>query len=378
MIILTQCTYIHTYTHIYINSHSRVCVNVSTPKAAHPFLLTLHLFTCFSGASVPHSFIHPPCAPRRAFFTQMLADKNTNWWLPAINAVLLQLRLSSYRADLMLERNGEKTKYIMDAQSILVRYYRNMIQDRSAVAVSKKMGCLFVIVHLFKIYFKLNNLRLCNNLVNSVNNASFPQFSSFPKSQTVSYNYYLGRLMVFEEQYDRAEECLDYSFKHCHRDHLANKSRILQFLIPVKLLLGKFPQERLLQKYDLPQFVGLIEAIKQGNLGQFNSNLEKHTTFFINKGIFLILEKLKTFVYRNLFRKINKYNLTHQPSYAKKNQLQLNTLQAALRVNGTDMELNELECILANLIFQGSIKGYIAHKRCVVLSKTDPFPQKSR
>jgi hypothetical protein len=41
------------------------------------------------------------------------------------------------------------------------------------------------------------------------------------------------------------------------------------------------------------------------------------------------------------------------------------------------MDLDELECILANLIFQGSIKGYIAHKKCVIFSKTDPFPPPS-
>lgn len=57
------------------------------------------------------------------------------------------------------------------------------------------------------------------------------------------------------------------------------------------------------------------------------------------------------------------------------NQLPLSTLQAALRVNGTEMSLDELECILANLIFQQNMKGYIAHKRCVVLSKVDPFPK---
>ena len=58
-----------------------------------------------------------------------------------------------------------------------------------------------------------------------------------------------------------------------------------------------------------------------------------------------------------------------------KHQLPLDTLLAALRVNGTDMSVDELECILANLIFQNNIKGYIAHKRCVVLSKADPFPK---
>ena len=37
--------------------------------------------------------------------------------------------------------------------------------------------------------------------------------------------------------------------------------------------------------------------------------------------------------------------------------------------------MDEIECIVANLIFQGKVKGYISHqKRVVVVSKADPFP----
>ena len=37
--------------------------------------------------------------------------------------------------------------------------------------------------------------------------------------------------------------------------------------------------------------------------------------------------------------------------------------------------MDEVECILANLIFKGLIKGYISHqKQTLVLSKKDPFP----
>ena len=64
---------------------------------------------------------------------------------------------------------------------------------------------------------------------------------------------------------------------------------------------------------------------------------------------------------------------TSDPS--ARHQLPLSTLQAALRVEGSSLSLDELECILANLIFDGKIKGYIAHRRCVVLSKQEPFPK---
>ncbi len=40
-----------------------------------------------------------------------------------------------------------------------------------------------------------------------------------------------------------------------------------------------------------------------------------------------------------------------------------------------DVDLEEVECIVANLIFQKQIKGYIAHeKKILVVSKTDAFP----
>jgi hypothetical protein len=38
-------------------------------------------------------------------------------------------------------------------------------------------------------------------------------------------------------------------------------------------------------------------------------DLEANQEFFIKKGVYLLLEKLKTFVYRNLFRKV--YDIYH-------------------------------------------------------------------
>lgn len=310
-----------------------------------------------------------------ALYEFIIKDKDTNWWLPAVDAVVLQLRVTSYRADDFLEKKGQKTKHKVDAQDILKKFFQRMIIDRSAIESSKKMGCLFIIIHLFKIYFKINNLRLCNYLIASVNNNSFPSFESFPRAQTVTYKYYLGRLQVFEEHYKEAEESLEYAFVHCDKNNTKNKRRILQFLVPVKLLRGKYPEDALLHKYQLHQFSGLVAATRKGDLQQFNLSLEQNQDFFINKGIFLILEKLRSLAYRNLFRAVFLHCMATKAK--NQNQLELPLLQAALRINKIEMSTDELECILANLIFQGFIKGYIAHKRCVVVSKADPFPTPS-
>jgi hypothetical protein len=62
--------------------------------------------------------------------------------------------------------------------------------------------------------------------------------------EMVTYRYYVGRLNMFEDQYELAEENFDYALKHCHRSAVGNKKRILNYLVPVKLLRGRLPTSR--------------------------------------------------------------------------------------------------------------------------------------
>jgi len=48
------------------------------------------------------------------------------------------------------------------------------VTDRSPLPVSKKWGALGVINALFKVYFNINNLRLCQNLIRAVEGPAFP------------------------------------------------------------------------------------------------------------------------------------------------------------------------------------------------------------
>jgi len=49
--------------------------------------------------------------------------------------------------------------------------------------------------------------------------------------------------------------------------------------------------------------------------------------------------------------------------------------QKALAWQGVDMDLDGVECIVANLIYRKLVKGYLSHQhRIAVLSKQDPFP----
>ncbi|XP_042369350.1 PCI domain-containing protein 2 [Plectropomus leopardus] len=134
------------------------------------------------------------------------------------------------------------------------------------------------------------------------------------------------------------------------------------------LFQGHMPTHQLLRKYDLMQFADVTRAVSEGNLLLLNEALSKHETFFIRCGIFLILEKLRIITYRNLFKKVYLLLRTHQ--------LPLDAFLVALKMMQLeDVDIDEVQCILANLIYVGHIKGYISHQhQKLVVSKQNPFP----
>jgi len=74
------------------------------------------------------------------------------------------------------------------------------------------------------------------------------------------------------------------------------------------------PSIKLLHRFNLEPFIDIREAVISGNLLRLNQSLDKHQTFFIKTGTYLILEKLKILTYRNLFKKISLLLATHQLS----------------------------------------------------------------
>uniref|UniRef100_A0A8C8GDC2 PCI domain-containing protein 2 n=1 Tax=Oncorhynchus tshawytscha TaxID=74940 RepID=A0A8C8GDC2_ONCTS len=241
-----------------------------------------------------------------------------------------------------------------------------IVYSRAGIDDSKKWGMLFLINQLFKIYFKINKLHLCKPLIRAIDSSNLKD--DYSMAQRVTYKYYVGRKAMFDSDYKPAEEYLSFSFQHCHRSSQRNKRMILIYLLPVKMLLGHMPNHQLLRKYDLMQFADVTKAVSEGNLLLLNEALAKHETFFIRCGIFLILEKLKIITYRNLFKKVYQLLKTHQ--------LPLDAFLVALKMMQVEeVDIDEVQCILANLICEGHIKGYISHQhQKLVVSKANPFP----
>uniref|UniRef100_A0A8C8ZUB2 PCI domain-containing protein 2 n=2 Tax=Lemuridae TaxID=9445 RepID=A0A8C8ZUB2_PROSS len=304
-----------------------------------------------------------------SFLRAFQAHKEENWALPVMYAVALDLRVFANNADQQLVKKGKSKAGDMleKAAELLMSCFRVCASDtRAGIEDSKKWGMLFLVNQLFKIYFKINKLHLCKPLIRAIDSSNLKD--DYSTAQRVTYKYYVGRKAMFDSDFKQAEEYLSFAFEHCHRLSQKNKRMILIYLLPVKMLLGHMPTIELLKKYHLMQFAEVTKAVSEGNLLLLTEALAKHETFFIRCGIFLILEKLKIITYRNLFKKVYLLLRTHQ--------LSLDAFLVALRLMQVeDVDIDEVQCILANLIYMGHIKGYISHQhQKLVVSKQNPFP----
>jgi hypothetical protein len=315
-------------------------------------------------------------------FTKYLQTiKDENWMLPVLNVIIRDLRLLAIAADLetslpKVSLRGDSTgsslvkphQHLERSADLLMGLFRICATDiRVQLESSKRLSMMHIINQLFKIYFKINKLHLCKPLIRALENAKLGD--CFPRAQQVTYDYFLGMKSMLDAEYKMAADLFSRAFTNCHPDSFKNRRLVLIFLIPVKMLLGQMPTERLLREYDLLQhFAPVVSAVKKGHLREFDQALEQNSDFFWAYGIYLILEKLKIIAFRNVFKKIALISSTHQ--------IPIEHFRVATEfVQGEPFSFDEVHCILANLIYDGKIKGYISlqHQKLVV-SKQNPFP----
>mmetsp|Transcript_23184 Transcript_23184/g.54724 ORF Transcript_23184/g.54724 Transcript_23184/m.54724 type:complete len:409 (-) Transcript_23184:995-2221(-) len=310
-------------------------------------------------------------------FNQLFGSSEGNWMVPAMIVVCKTTHKLGLEADrqILLKSKTKQNHHtkLQKVVPILQESYSKTFNDRTEYqpgapfdnAGSKQAGVLAIVNELFGMYFRLNILRLCKNLIRPVETKKLSEKGSM--SEMVTYRYYIGRLSMFEDDHPRAETNLEYALQHCHKSATSNKKRILKYLVPVKLYRGKLPTTYLLDKYGLEEFKPLVEGIRKGDLRTFQDGLIQYQDRFIRQGTYLLLEKCKTVVYRNLFKRVWKIMDSHQ--------IKLEHIAKAFKWLGMPIDMDEMECILANLIFKRYIKGYLSHaKRTLVLSKRDPFP----
>lgn len=244
------------------------------------------------------------------------------------------------------------------------------------------MGTYYLATLLFKTYFKLNSTALCKNIIRGIHAAELPTLDKYPRAHQTGYNYYMGVFAFLREDYKEAEAKFTECLEGIHRKASRNIGLILDYLIPLLLLRGVFPSPKLLRLSTLHRtlYSPFVTAIKQGNVRAYDVHLEKMEKRLMERGTWLVVERARTACVRSLLKKT--WVLEGKPS-----RVSIETFRkyynAAIHVGlppessarGLEYDAEEMECLLANYITKGLIKGYISHThQLVVLSKERPYP----
>lgn len=291
-----------------------------------------------------------------------------DWSMPLFHQLCEDVRVIARVADEQLRTEHRKPSKMENAERILKRGFSVVNNDRREVGDgSRRIGALGIINDLFKVYFKINNLSLCLNLTRTVGTSSFPPFESFPLLHRVTYKFYAGRLALYDDRYEEAIDNLTYALQHTPHTEGNNRRRVMLFLIPSKILIGSLPSQKTLDSFNMIWYQDIVAALRSGHVGRFESAFERYEEFFIRNALYLSIIKMKTLVYRTMIRQVG-YMINQI-------KLPLDYLVLSMQLGGVDAHRDEVECMLAVLIHQNFIKGYISHKvGFLVLSKKNAFP----
>ena len=294
----------------------------------------------------------------------------SNWVLPVLYRVCDELRVAAIEAD---SHDASGRHEHMQSAGRKLNASFSALQDRKAASETKKQGALKLVNTMFDLYFRLNNYRLCAPLIKILEGPGYPPIDQYPASHVATFRFYTGRLNLFDGKYEAAEADLTQCFESIPSRFHAQKRQALVYLAPAKMMRGKLPQPSLLERYRLPEYIGLSQAVRSGNVALFNRHTRQHEALFRRRGLYLLLGSLKWLVYRTLFKRA--YHLVHVPGTPP--GCNLKVFEAALRTSDETVAPDEVECIVANLIYSRFIRGYLATKKdatFVILAAKTAFP----
>ncbi|KAK5992909.1 Protein CSN12-like protein [Cladobotryum mycophilum] len=326
------------------------------------------------------------------------------WTIPCLYVVGKYLRLFAIKSDIERSRNStdvstgnsliqddfdpetDTQSQLRDCEQHLKRIFTLCLNDRAPLEESRKWGIYFIINLLFKTYFKLNSASLSRTILKTLSayKGDMPPLEAFPKSQRVTFKFYEGVLFFLEENYVEAEKHLVEAWGLCHTSAKQNMERILTYLIPCRLLTSHvLPTKALLEPFPRLQklFLPLSQCIRKGDLRAFDVALQEGEEEFVKRRIYLTLERGRDIALRNLLRKVfiagGFDEGTGDAPPVRRTRVPVAEFRAAICMGsgGELIDTDEVECLLANMIYKDLMKGYIARERGIlVLSKKGAFP----
>lgn len=309
----------------------------------------------------------------RALFTAWLAlcqaylrplSTGERWQLGALYGLCEELWALARRT--AAEEGGDGA--CEEAARLVNRAFTACITDRNPVlASSRKWGAYRIAGLLFRIYFHLGQLSLCNNALRAMGAAMLPDIRAFPAGARVTFRYYLGRWHFVNERYAEALTELQTAFAECHSEAHKAKRQCLHLLLPLRILLdGAMPRKELLERHGMASgfYAEALHALRTGHITKYRALLASHEHGLLDLGTLPLWERLERVASRALVRRV--YRLLGMPSRLP---------FPALLPLSPEGDTEEVACVLAGLIACGLMRGYLSQTHAMlVLSQKEPFP----
>jgi len=256
--------------------------------------------------------------------------------------------------------------------------FRRLIHGTKAPPDYRKFASFYLTLHFIRVQFALNNFKFCDAHFKFIERVDAQEINMLPKAWHVQVSYYKGRYHMYNNDFARAREELLKAFGLASRqeEHRGNKQRILRYLIPVQVTNGRFPAQSLLQRYELNEYIEVTNACLRGDMLGLEQAISTNMDSFIQSGGFTVVERLRMVTLKNFVKRVANAVKAEPELQVMQNAnfIDLNLLFIPLKEWDDELDLDELQCLLANLIANSLVKGYISHeKRILVLSK-DAFP----
>jgi hypothetical protein len=314
--------------------------------------------------------------PLEMLIEAVKAEPQALWLVGAVDQVLHNSTQLAKEAD---SKAMKKTQQTADAQ-LLTAVLPTAGNPKTADKPAQSRVYILLLIAKFKALYNLNSIQQCvqmeRTIKAAINSASGQGLADYPVSYKVTLCYYLGRATLYDERLAEAEQMLSLAFQMCSRAFVSHKRAILRYLVPVKMLLGQLPADELLDQYQLQLYLPVKEALYTGNVGLLQRTLDEHRLRMVQQGTFLIVEKLLWACYRRLIKRVHAYHAQVQQD--KPHQLPLGLVLGVLQSQGVSTDMEQLECMLSNLIVRGYVKGYISHaSKVMVVAKEGAYPPPS-
>lgn len=307
-----------------------------------------------------------------------------------------QLYAASVNNDEFSSNSTNSTNSLELLASTINKSFKLCLNDKNLdLSQSKRTDIFFFLGSLIKIYFKLNNLQLAKSVEKAIVGTRFSlpdiknavHLSPTVKTSMVTYLYYSALLSLDDNNFAAAEEkllnCINIlSYSKKLTSIKPQLEKIFLILLPLRLYdKRQLPRQKIWSHFPRLNLIynqNLFEAIKSGNLGNFNSCIQKYQFIFLTNYLYYLVENLKSLCYVQLIKKVSLAIDANNPDSKSNHIIPLSAIQLAFESSASDtFTLDAIECILANLITKGNIKGYISHaNRCIVLSKVNAFPKR--